>query len=246
MPPVLPLMYAQLAEWWPLLSPPEDYADEAEFLRELLAVRGCPVGGALLELGCGGGHLASHLRQHFALTLSDLSPAMLAQSRHLNPACAHVEGDMRSLRLGRDFDAVLVHDASNYLLTPEDLHAAIATARVHCRDGGVVVFIPDETEESFMETTVHGGTDGNGRGIRYLEWTHDPDPLDGTYVLDFTYLLRGPGSAVTTHYDRHICGLHPREAWLDALAAAGFTPGNAFTPWGKEAFIGTLPPANDQ
>ncbi len=129
MPPTRPLMYAQLAEWWPLLSPPEDYADEADFIRDLLAVRGCAPGGTILELGCGGGHLASHLRQHYTLTLSDLSPAMLAQSHRLNPTCEHVEGDMRTLRLGREFDAVLVHDAANYLLTVEDLRAAVATAR---------------------------------------------------------------------------------------------------------------------
>jgi hypothetical protein len=147
---------------------------------------------------------------------------------------------MRTLRLGREFDAVLVHDAANYLLTVEDLRAAVATAREHCREGGVVVFIPDETEESFMENTVHGGSDDGQRGIRYLEWTHDPDPCDCTYVLDFTYLVRGLGGEVNTHYDRHTCGMHPRDTWRDALAAAGFTPSTAFTPWGKEAFIGLL------
>ncbi len=32
-------------------------------------------------------------------------------SRELNPDCEHVLGDMRTLRLGRTFDAVFVHDA---------------------------------------------------------------------------------------------------------------------------------------
>jgi threonine dehydrogenase-like Zn-dependent dehydrogenase len=35
---------------------------------------------------------------------------MLALSRRLNPACEHVPGDMRSIRLGRVFDCVLVHE----------------------------------------------------------------------------------------------------------------------------------------
>jgi len=35
------------------------------------------------------------------MTLTDLSPQMLTMSRELNPECAHVQGDIRTLRLGR-------------------------------------------------------------------------------------------------------------------------------------------------
>src|SRR3972149_1508073 len=59
----------------------------------------------VLELGSGGGNNASHMKAHFKLTLVDRSPAMLAVSRALNPECEHLEGDMRTLRLGRGFDA---------------------------------------------------------------------------------------------------------------------------------------------
>ena len=52
--------------------------------------------------------------QRFTCTLSDLSPQMLSLSRTLNPGCEHVLGDMRTLRLGRTFDAVFVHDAVMY------------------------------------------------------------------------------------------------------------------------------------
>ena len=40
---------------------------------------------------------------------------MLELSRTLNPDCEHLEGDMRTLRLGRTFDAVLIHDAVMYM-----------------------------------------------------------------------------------------------------------------------------------
>jgi hypothetical protein len=33
---VLPLMYTELADWWPVLSAPADYAEEAAFVRESL------------------------------------------------------------------------------------------------------------------------------------------------------------------------------------------------------------------
>jgi hypothetical protein len=36
---------------------------------------------------------------------------MLALSMTVNPECEHIEGDMRTLRLGHTFDAVFLHDA---------------------------------------------------------------------------------------------------------------------------------------
>ncbi|MEA2702730.1 MAG: hypothetical protein QOD63_675, partial [Actinomycetota bacterium] len=68
----------------------------------------------MLELGSGGGHNAVHLVADFAMTLVDLSDQMLDVSRRLNPGCEHVVGDMRTVRLGRSFDAVFVHDAVDY------------------------------------------------------------------------------------------------------------------------------------
>jgi hypothetical protein len=40
---------------------------------------------------------------------------MLALSMTVNPECEHIEGDMRTLRLGHTFDAVFLHDAVMYL-----------------------------------------------------------------------------------------------------------------------------------
>lgn len=40
---------------------------------------------------------------------------MLMQAKQLNPECAFVQGDMRTRRLGRAFDAVLLDDAISHL-----------------------------------------------------------------------------------------------------------------------------------
>ncbi|MEX2203615.1 MAG: class I SAM-dependent methyltransferase [Actinomycetota bacterium] len=111
----LPRPYGELAEWWPLLSAPEEYADEAEEYRALIEAGARIPVQAVLELGSGGGNNASHLKTRFDLTLVDRSPAMLEVSRRLNPECEHVESDMRSVRLDRAFDAVFVHDAIAYI-----------------------------------------------------------------------------------------------------------------------------------
>jgi trans-aconitate methyltransferase len=156
--------YGDLAVWWPLISPAEDYAEEAAFAATVLASASVPV-REVLELGSGGGSNAFHLKRRFAMTLVDLSVEMLAMSRQLNPESSHESGDMRTVRLGRTFDAVFVHDAIDYMTTEADLRAAIDTAFVHCRAGGVAVFVPDATKETLEEESDHGGSDGSdGRG----------------------------------------------------------------------------------
>src|SRR5215510_3991192 len=102
----LPKLYGELASWFHLLSSPADYAEEAEFVRKLLTESGAVAPRTVLELGSGGGNNVSHLKAHFHMTLVDLSPGMLALSRTLNPECEHLQGDMKTLRLGRTFDAV--------------------------------------------------------------------------------------------------------------------------------------------
>lgn len=231
-------MYGELAAWWPLLSPPEDYADEAAFFAQLLREEAQRPVNTVLELGAGGGHNAFHLKSHFDMTLSDLSPAMLAVSQALNPECAHHIGDMRHLRLGALFDAVFLHDAADYLLTQEDLHAAVQTAYSHLAPGGVFILAPDHTEESFMEHTVHGGSDDATRGIRYLEWTYDPVPDDQRYRADYVYLLHHTDGHTSTVLDQHECGLFPHATWLAALAENGFTAKSLSDAWGRDIFVG--------
>ena len=215
-------MYGDLAKWFHLLSAPADYADEAADYQDLI-LQSCPVAGTLLELGSGGGCTASHLKARFACTLTDISPDMLALSRRLNPECEHIEGDMRTLRLGRRFDAVFVHDAVAYMSSQVDLVAAIQTAHVHTRPGGVALFVPDCTHETFVAGSDHGGSDApDGRGVRYLEWSHEPEPDATTCVVDYVLAMRDAGGAVTTVHDRHVEGLFPRTTWLTLLADVGF------------------------
>ena len=164
-------VYSDLAGWWPLISPPEEYTGEAAHLADLFHTAEIPV-REVLDLGSGGGGVAVHLKRRLTLTLVDLSEEMLAVSRRLNPECAHQQGDMRTIRLGRVFDAVLVHDAVDYVTDAGDLRQLIATAFAHCRPGGMAVFVPDYTAETFQGGTGGGGSTGaDGRQGSFREWT---------------------------------------------------------------------------
>jgi methyltransferase family protein len=161
--------------------------------------------------------------------LTDISQEMLGLSRTINPELEHIEGDMRTLRLGREFDAVFVHDAVTYITSEDDLTATMETAFVHTRPGGVVLFAPDHLKENFNPPyTSHGGHDGaDGQGIRYLEWTWDPDPDDTTHITHFAYLLRDADGSMRVEQDRHLHGVFPRDTWLRLLAGAGYVDARA-------------------
>jgi hypothetical protein len=91
------------------------------------------------------------------------------------------------------------------------------------RPGGVVILTPDATTEIFKPATDHGGHDGDdGRSLRYLEWTHPPDPpTASTYVVDYAIIARGPGDELRVVHDRHELGLFPAATWRRLLTEAG-------------------------
>ncbi len=237
-------MYHQLAEWWPLLSPPEDYADEAAFFLLLFAEVTGSRPATLLELGSGGGNNALHMKSAFAsATLVDLSSEMLEVSRRLNPGCEHIPGDMRSVRLERAFDAVFIHDAIDYMATEANLRAAMDTAFVHCKPGGIALFVPDHVRETFVDYTEHGGADGEGRAIRYLEWGYDPDPTDNTCVVEYVLLLRKDGHDVVIESDQSVYGLFDTDEWLLWLEEAGFSASFVIDEYERQVFVGRKPSA---
>jgi hypothetical protein len=175
------------------------------------------------------------MKRRFQCTLTDVSPQMLARSQGLNPECEHLPGDMRTVRLGRTFDTVLVHDAVVYMASEEDLLAAARTAFVHTAAGGRAIFAPDCVRETFRETSeVISGDDGT-RALRCVAWTWDPDPRDSTANVEFAFLLR-EGKTVTAVHDRHVEGLFSRRTWERVLASAGYTVETMHRPIGDGEF----------
>ena len=217
----MPRLYSELADWYRLVDPAEDHWDEAASYQAAIERVASPRPETLLEMGAGAGNNASYLKRRFRCTLVEPSDAMRALSRDLNPECEHVPGDMRSVRLGRTYDAVFVHDAVMYMTTESDLRAAAETAFVHTRPGGAAVFAPDCFKETFREgTNLITGKDG-ARALRAIEWSWDPDPGDDTFLTDFVLALRENGEVRVVH-DRHLEGLFAIATWRRILEGVGF------------------------
>ena len=238
-------LYHDLAWLWPRFSPPEDYAADADHWRQALRQRLGPGRYSVLELGSGGGHTLSHLSADFDVTAVDLSPEMLALSQELNPDVPHHLGDMRTVRLGRTFDAVAVHDAVCYLLTEEDLRATFLTAREHLRPGGILLLTPDYLAESFSGPRVlHWICDKVEPHFTVIEYCHDPDDSDTTIESIFFFIIQGE-EGLRIERDRHVTGLFPSATWLSMLNDAGFDADLITLPgyeggYGGHLFVGVL------
>jgi SAM-dependent methyltransferase len=210
-------MYSDLAWTWPIISPPEEYKKETEeFIRLIKAHAKNPV-RKVLNLGCGGGHNDHTLKKHFSLTGVDISQDMLGLARALNPEVMYVHGDMRSVRLGEDFDAVTVFDSIGYMRTVDSLRSAFHTACAHLRPGGVFITHIEESKESFVQnSTFHRSRSSGDVEISFIENYYDPDTSDTWYEANFIYLIRRSGD-LTIETDCHLLGLFDMKTWQEVL-----------------------------
>lgn len=242
------ILYDELAYLWPVISPPEDYADEAVHWRDALRRYLGDGRHSLLELGVGGGHNLSHLTAEFDAVAVDISPNMLELSRRLNPTVEHHLGDMRTFRLSRRvFDAVLIHDAICYMQTEGDLRAVFATARAHLRPGGLLLVAPDLVRDTFRPgMKLSWSTEKDGVQINTEEVVCDVDPSDTVVESHFTYTITERGTR-RVERDIHVSGLFPIATWFALMEEAGFHTDRIPLPGdgdgcGEHLFCGVLRP----
>jgi SAM-dependent methyltransferase len=215
-------MYADLAWTWPLMGGPAESIEEAGEFVAAIRQHSRIDARTLLHLGCGGGHLDMTLKQHFAVTSVDLSDAMLALARRLNPEVAYLPGDMRSARLGQTFDAVMIADSIDYMLSVDDLRAAFETAFAHLKPGGVFCTYAEVTQERFQQNWTKCSTyHHDDLDIAFVHNNYDPDPADTTHESTFVWLIRRSGK-LEIETDRHLGGIFPLQTWLDLLQDVGF------------------------
>ena len=139
-------VFGAYAGFYDALYADKDYAAECDFLEEVFASQGIGTGASVLDLGCGtGGHVVPLSVRGYAMTGVDLSAAMIDQAAakvaESGVGADLAVGDIRTLELGRTYDAVIsMFAVVSYQLTDADAAAVFATARRHLTAGGVFVF----------------------------------------------------------------------------------------------------------
>ncbi|MHB1133124.1 MAG: class I SAM-dependent methyltransferase [Chloroflexota bacterium] len=234
-------LYDDLAWLFPFTSAPEDFSDLVEGAYALIKARLATEPRTLLHLGAGAGHIDHTLKRHVAVTGVDVSEKMLAMAAELNPEVTYLLGDMRTARLGKTYDVVLLDDAITYMLSEDDLRAAFLTAWTHLRPGGVAVAFVEVTRESFAQhrTTCSTRTRADLE-VTQVENFYDPDPGDTTCEVTLVYLVRRAGQLEVVT-DRHLLGVFPRVTWQRLPRDLGFAVEDMELPTGQRLYLYTRP-----
>lgn len=137
-------VFGNYSRYYDLLYRDKDYSGEADYVKALIE-KHRPGARTVLDLGCGTGRHASLLAERgYEVVGVDRSPAMLAEARARAVSGGRtefVEGDLRTLRLQREFDVVIsLFHVMSYQTTNADLLAALATLRAHLAPGGLFIF----------------------------------------------------------------------------------------------------------
>lgn len=157
---------------------------------------------------------------------------MLRLARRLNPEVKYLKGDMRTVALKDRFDAVLIADSINYMLTTKDLTASFETAYRHLLPGGVFITCAEVTPERFVQNKTQVSSRRRGdTEIVFIENAYDPNRRDTTYEATFVYLIR-KGKRLEVMTDRHLGGMFPLSTWRELLKEVGFTVGEFISPSG--------------
>lgn len=216
-------LYTDLAWLWPLWGDAAtEYAHYCEHVTSMIGRYAERPAVDLLVIGCGGGKNVLNLKRDFKVTGLDLSADMLAQAKVLNPECTFVRGDMRTFRLHRSFDAVLMDDAITHMNSRPDFLAAFRTAHAHLKPGGVLVVTPDVTMETFQQNrTTTATATRNGLEVVFMENVYDPDPSDEQFETTIVYLIRDQGS-LRIERDHWTMGIFSLNTWREVLCETGF------------------------
>lgn len=201
----------------------KDYEQDAGWLLERIREH-CPGAESLLDVGCGfGRHLEAFSRALPTVEGVEPSEAMRTAARHRSPALTIHDGDMRTFRLPREFDAVVcLWGSIGYMTSASDLEIAMANLAHHLAPGGVLIvqgwYAPDRWRPGRMATHVTA-EDGIGVG-RLLASSLTPD---GCSQMHMTYLVSEAGT-VTQTYEVHTQGLFTDGEYAAAMAACGLRP----------------------
>jgi SAM-dependent methyltransferase len=196
----------------------KDYPAEAAELRRI--IEESPGRKTLLDVACGTGAHLAELRQWYQVEGADLSPAMLAVARERLPGVPLHQADMRTLDLGRSFDAVIcLFSSIGYVTDPSEMRSTVARLAAHVALGGVLILDgwvrPDEWRESFRPEPDIAGNE-EMLVVRLAHSRHEGMVTE----LDMHHLVQS-ADGIDYFVERHRLALTPTADYMSAMEAAG-------------------------
>lgn len=205
------ISYNDLAWTENWLAEPKEYEIETNYFIDLIKEYSVGPDISLLHFGCGAGGHDTFLKKHFEITGVDLSKGMLEIARKRHPEIEYIEGDMRTIKLDRQFDVVAIPDSIGYMASEKDLAAAISNAAAHLKPGGILIIVAI-TADSFQNNNFVYTGDKDGISVTLFENNYNNPLKPDTYEATFIYLIRKDGK-LSVHTENQILGLFSLSTW---------------------------------
>lgn len=233
-------MYGKVARIYDLLyagSGMKDYDAEAHILHSLIQEASAGA-RTLLDVACGTGAHLDILRRWYSVEGVDASPEMLAVARRRLPEVPLHAADMRTLELGRTFDAVTcLFSAIGYVTDPGEMRATIRRLAGHVAPGGVLIvdgWVRPEDWATGRRPAPEIASDDSTTVVRLAI-----SRLDGPITdLEMHHLVRDD-DGIDYFVEDHRLALVPTPDYVAAFEAAGLTTRvEPFMP-ARDRIIGT-------
>ena len=233
------LLHNKLAKYYDRVYSFRDYLDEAVRLQNLI-IRYLESGGnTLLDIACGTGRHLKYLKDDFSCTGVDVSKNMLKIARKNAKGVTFKEADMKTLRLGKQFDVIMCLLSSiGYVKTTARLENTIQNFSRHLKKGGLALIEPSNAKSRYVcgepRVTTYEGKDVKIARINYTNFRQ------ATAVLNMHLLIAERGKDAKYFVDRHELGLFGINNTLRAMKAVDLKSKylkNGLMP-GRELFVG--------
>jgi dTDP-3-amino-3,4,6-trideoxy-alpha-D-glucopyranose N,N-dimethyltransferase len=197
----------------------KDYQAETAELRRIIEESN-PSARTLLDVACGTGAHLAELSRWYEVEGADISPAMLAVARGRVPGIPLHETDMRTIDIGKTFDAVIcLFSSIGYITGPTELRSTVVRLAAHVAPGGVLILDgwvrPDEWREGHRpEPEI--ARDDEATVVRIAAGRREGNITE----LDMHHLVQ-TAAGVDYFMERHRLVLTPTEDYVAAVEGAG-------------------------
>jgi len=233
------LLHGKLAKYYDRVYSFRDYLDEAVRVQNLIIKYLESGGNTLLDVACGTGLHLKHLKDDFSCTGVDVSKAMLKIARRNAKGVTFKEADMKTLKLGKQFDVITCLLGSiGYVKTYSSLERSIRNFSKHLKKGGLALIEPSHVNSVYVKgeprITIYDGKDAKIARINVSKIRQ------ATAVLNMHILIAERGKDAKYFVDKHELGLFGINKTLSIMKAAGLKSKylkNGLMP-GRELFVG--------
>lgn len=233
------LLHHTLAKYYDNIYCFRDYLDESVRLQNLIEKYLETGGNSVLDVACGSGLHLKHLKDDFSCTGVDISKAMLKLARKNVEGVNFKEADMKTLKLGKQFDVVMcLFSSIGYVKTYLNLERTIQGFSRHIKEGGLVLIEPSHAESAYVQgeprITTYDGKDMKIARVNYASLRQ------ALAVVNMHILIAEKGVDAKYFVDRHDLGVFGVDETLRIMAEAGlkakYLKGGLMP--GRELFIG--------